>query len=322
MWRLFSLICLGTLVGCASSAPAPVPPPVAPAVRAPPPPPPVAPRVEPELPEPAPVVPPSTPRLRVSQRSVFEQDRIVRWTLENGLTVYYAWDEDAPRYTMLVGERGEPGGSCLIHDLFGTSPQSAVLQTDGVSDAIGVARQTIETAGLPIAASTVTLHGAIAPEWVEAEVATTLGAVRSGGTPDARRSAVAAIEVEWADLGALVTVAAVLADRLVDSDTVHLIYDAEVGRLRLSVEARSAPIRELLGRQDDAAIRDARTRAARVAASGRGVAVALHQLGRLPGRFQPARPPSDVRRLVTQIERTPPERVNALLAQLANALSE
>ncbi len=316
--RLFCLaLGLATLAGCTASAPVTLPPPAAPVrVVAPPAPPPLL--VETEPPDLGPIEPPAAPPRRISQRSEFQDDRVTQWTLATGLTVLYAWDEDATGYAMQVSQTGSPGGVCLIDG----HAHESVLTAEGVALAVQAARDQIEALGLTIAETTVTLHGAILPEWVEAEVATTLGAVRRA-TPtrsaDRDRPAQASAEADWAGLGALMVAAALVSERLAPADAVHLVYDAADGRAELRVESLSQDVGRLLASGDAGETRRARTHASQAAASGLGVTTALHQLSRLPGRFQPARPPSDVRALPGLIERTSPDRVNAILARLATA---
>ena len=87
--------------GCASTAPEPVLSPPADVVPVPPPTPtPI--RIEPEVVEPVPVVPPPVPERRIDRRAVYEQAGAVEWTLENGLTVVYVQDPGADGYRALV----------------------------------------------------------------------------------------------------------------------------------------------------------------------------------------------------------------------------
>ena len=323
MLRTCSLLGLAALVGCASSTPV-APPPAAPPVRviAPPPPPPPQP-VEADIPEPAPVEPPTTPRLRVSQRSVFEEDRVVRWTLENGLIVFYAWDEGSRDYAALVTG---PGGAGAPARSFVQPASTLTLTTaDGIDTALRAAERALVAGGGDLSDAVVSLHGSLEPMWIEAAVAETLGRLPSrlaGSASTPPSGTQSSTEADWDDLGALAVLAALLEDRAAPSDRVVVLFDPEGGIVTVLTTSSMLPPARLLAPGADGAIRDARTRAARLAETGSGLAVGLGLLEHLPGRFQPARPPSDIRLLPSRIERTPPDRVNDLLRRLANALPE
>ena len=323
MIRCVLLLSLAALTACAGSAPSvpvtPAPKPVVEAMPLPPPPPPAPIEVAP--PAETPIVPPPSPRLRISQRSVYEQDRAVRWQLENGLTVWYAWDESATGYTALVtGQvRSSPSPAAPLQ------PAGLLLFTasDRIDEALDRVRASIDAARVPLAEATVAIHGSLSAEWVEAAVAESLGALRGRLPANASRgdgSRQSSVDAGWDDLAALAVVATLLEDRSPSPGDVALVYDAAAGRATLLAGGDGEALGRLLAPGAEGEIRDARSRAARRAESGPGVVVSASLLEHLPGRHQPARPPSEIRDLPGRIERTPPGRVNALLARLAAAL--
>lgn len=321
MIRSLLLLSLATLTACASSAPsAPMVAPPEPVVEVPVPPPPPPQIVETEVPQvETPVVPPPSPRLRISQRSVYEEDRAVRWTLENGLTVWYAWDPDARVYAALVS--GPVASSAPARSHVQPAGTAILATADRFDQAASQVQDALRADGGALSDWVVSLHGSTSPEWLEAGIAEAFGALRgraAAGTPITLGDQ-AFVRVDWDDLPTLSVVAALIADRASPSDQATVQYDAVEGEATVTLVSTSLTLSRALASAPEGDVRSARARAARLAQTGPGIVATMASLERLPGRYQPARPPSEIRDLPSRIERTPPDRVNALLARLAAA---
>ena len=322
MIRSLLLLSLATLTACVSTAPsAPVVAPPEPVVEVPVPPPPPPRPIEAEVPQvETPVVPPPAPRLRISQRSVYEEDRAARWTLENGLTVWYAWDPDVRGYAALVSGPGASSAPARSHvQPAGTAILATAERFDQLAPQV---EDVVRTSGGALADWVVSLHGPTSPEWLEAGIAEAFGALRGRAAVAAPAPAGerATVRVDWQDLPALSVVAALVEDRAVPSDRATVQYDATDGVATVTLVSTTLTLSRALASAPDGDVRSARARAARLAQTGRGIVAIMATLERLPGEFQPARPPSEIRDLPARIERTPPDRVSALLARLAAAI--
>lgn len=294
------------LGGCASTA------------VVPPPPPPPAVRVE-AVPNPVPVVietqpaeavaaePPPTPRMRITERSIYEQDRVAVWTLDSGLTVVYAWDDGAAQYTSLMSY---PGESTLPESglSFGLDRTVLVYKKQRLDDALEQVTQIARRVRPD--ETIVLLHGPIGPEWVEPAMASTLGTVPHWVRLDPRAPpALRGADVEWADWPSLAVAARLVRER--DSlGTVRV--DPSVGRA-LVTGTKGAPVLD----PSDNQIRQERADAVDAARSPEGLLTVLDALFQLDGRFRPARPVSEARAFADRIERAPPDRVKAMLSRLA-----
>ncbi len=324
--RLFLvLFALVAVAGCASTAPPPAPPPVVVQPLPPPGPGPVrveAVPVETATMGPGPVQPPTVLERVIARRSVYESDRVAEWTLDNGLTVIYAWDDDAAEYAMRASIPGDRLPSGHTNDrttepvtlAVGLHRQSVTAQAPRLDEAVAMAVDALGS-GAP-ADAVVLLHGALGPEWVEPVVAEQLGRLRRR-QPPATSPTRRALDADWSDLPALMVVAQVLRARSAPSDPLALVFDPATGDLRL--EARASSRRLLDGwlvPATPAVLRSAKDAAAQGARQPAGLLLALDALYQLPGTYRPARPVADARALADRVARTPPEQVAKLLARL------
>ena len=312
------LVPLSLVVAVASGCMATAPPPLAPE-RAEPPvvtvetPAAVPIRIEPQPVEGPPPTPPPTPERRIATRSVFEQDRVAVWTLENGLTVVYAWDDSARAYASRVSYVGppvEPARALVL----GGARTAAVDGGERLDDVLAGAAETVARVGA--SGARVFLHGPLGPEWVEPAVAAVLGTVAAGRPLAAPAPADRpGIDVRWDDLPALAVAATVVHER---APGASLVYDSAAGRASLgpNVPASAlAPVSDAAARETSGAL------SVRADASAPALLFALDALFQLPGRFTPGRPVSEARDLRERVGRVPPGRVNALLSRLARASS-
>ena len=296
-----AVVASGCMASAPPPAPRPAPPPASVEVEAPP----VRViAVEPTVPEPRPVVPPPTPTRRIAQRSVYEQDRVAVYTLENGLTVVYAWDADAAEYASRVSHVGPtaPSASGLVVGSARSAVEGSGPRLDDVLD--GVA-QTVARVGA--SGTRVFVSGALEPEWVEPAVADVLGNVAAGRQLAAPVGETAGVDVDWAELPALVVAAALAAER---TPGASVLYDPATGRASARGTSAStlAPASDAQARQARGSLSDG---------SAADLLLALDALFQLPGRYTPARPVSDARAVRDRVARVPPGQVNDLLARLS-----
>ena len=277
--RALPLFLAVALTGCWSTAPT-VLTPAPPTVRVEPPAPDPQPvLVERQPAEPVPTTPPPVPKRRIAQRSIFEAERVTEWTLENGLTVIYAWDEAATGYAALV--TGPSGG--VLADGSGVSSASTRLQVSADRLDVVVGQATDVLAELGVAQATVLLHGPLDGEWIEPTVAADLGRLPSSAGAPSPTSPPTGIVVaaDWDDLPALHVVAALLARRPGASG---VMFDAARGRATLARGAVS------LDPATPDEIREARSLAARHSREPEAALATLDALYHLPGPFRPRAP--------------------------------
>ncbi len=254
--------------------------------------------------------------------------------------------EVGPDVRQAVGESDRLGD--LVGDVAAlfTDPPSVVVVAaplDALSPRRGItARPDVEPEAARAAladafdqpsAFVVVLSGSVGPEWVEPLVAERL-AVRGRGArfgpllespppapadvavqgPEAGYVVEADVAGEWADLAALRVLEQALAERA--GPTAHVTVDLGPDRARLRVVAPGA-VQDVWRPFDDAALRAARSRAARQAETPAGRLRAFADLYEQAGRYRPARNPIEAARLGDAIERTPPDRVAAWLRRFA-----
>ena len=239
---------------------------------------------------------------------MYESDRVAVWALANGLTVVYAWDDDAAGYGYRVSQ-SQPSPSAGATVQVGRSRATRAGRADRLDDALS---QLAGALGDGATDAVALLSGPIAWEWVEPDVATVLGAARRSdprrATPQA---ATARVDVEWADYPALWVAGALIEARLGAGEGPALVVDPASGTAWLP---RAVPAGALAPASDDE-VRRARDAAREPAA----LLTALDALFQLPGSFRPARPISDAHALADRVAAVSPQAVNQLLARLARA---
>ena len=324
MRPLFVLLALTALAGCASTVPPPPPPPEV-VLQPPPAPAPVPVQVETVPMETGPPEPPAVLERVIAQRSVYESDRVAEWTLDNGLTVLYAWDDGAAEYTVrasVPGDRlpGDQSGDRATEPVtlaVGLHRHSVTARASRLDEAVAAAVDAL--GGAAPAGAVVLLHGGLGPEWVEPVVAEQLGRLRRRLAPAAPPTR-SVLDADWSDLPALLVVAQVLRERSAPSDPLALVFDPATGDLRLEARASSRRLLDAwLAPAAPDVLRSARDAAAAAARQPAGVLLALDALYQLPGAYRPARPVADARALADRVARATPEQAGALLARLSAA---
>ena len=307
----------------------------------------------PEVVDLSPVVPPETPKLQIDRRTVYEQVGVTEWTLANGLTVVYRHEPDGDRYRVRVqaptgwadlpatmrAPYVEAEGTTRGPLVLAVEPHRrvAVGRSETLTDLVDAVASLFS--GEPPASASgavarafdrpasflVVLSGRAEREWVEPVIANELAQLRGRDNsfgpvleaPDPIASALTAeARATWDDLPATAILSRALAVRA--GAGVQVSYDAASGRVYLRADV-GTPRDDLFRPFSDDALRRARSDSAADAASPDGRLLALATLYEVPGTFRPARRPTEAITLPERIARTPPDRVAALLRQLAGA---